>query len=98
MLITSGFVTQSDRGQGLGNTITDVAELQTHLGAMKAHTPEELAAAVARYEQEVWQRGHDVVMQNRENSLAIHDWEALSRSALLVRGVKRDAPWQADDA
>ena len=88
----------TDRGQGLGNAITDVAELQTHLGAMKAHTREELAAAVARYEQEVWQRGHDVVMQNRENSLAIHDWEALSQSALMVRGVKRDAPWQANDA
>ena len=80
----------TDRGQGLGNAITDVAELQTHLRAMKAHTRDELAAAVAKYEKEVWQRGHDVVVQNRENSLAIHDWELLSRSALLVRGVKRD--------
>jgi hypothetical protein len=65
---------------------------------MKAHTREELAAAVGKYEKEVWQRGHDVVLQNRENSLAIHDWELLSKSALMVTGVKRDPPRSAEDA
>ncbi|KAL2257536.1 hypothetical protein VTK26DRAFT_9515 [Humicola hyalothermophila] len=33
------------RGQGLGNAIADVAELQTHLRGMKAHTREELGRA-----------------------------------------------------
>ncbi|SPQ24342.1 9bad8591-60f0-48ac-b62c-9d858c158f63 [Thermothielavioides terrestris] len=67
------------RGQGLGNAITDAAELQTHLRAMKAHTREELTRAVAKYEREVWQRGRDVVAQNRENTLALHDWAQVTR-------------------
>ncbi|KAK4155973.1 hypothetical protein C8A00DRAFT_41448 [Chaetomidium leptoderma] len=69
------------RGQGLGNAITDVAELQTHLGAMKAQTGAELANAVAKYEREVWQRGYDVVMENTENTMAVHDWDKISQSA-----------------
>jgi hypothetical protein len=79
-----------DRGQGLGNAVTDVAELQTHLRGMKAHTREELAKAVGKYEKEVWQRGYEVVVQNRENTMAVHDWETVSQSALVVSGVKKD--------
>ena len=79
-----------DRGQGLGNAITDVAELQTHLRAMKAHTRDELAKAVGEYEKEVWLRGYEVVVQNRENTMALHDWEKVSQSALFVKGVKKD--------
>ncbi|KXX79373.1 FAD-dependent urate hydroxylase [Madurella mycetomatis] len=77
------------RGQGLGNAITDVAELQTHLRAMKTHTRDELAKAVGAYEKEVWARGLDVVIQNRNNSLAVHDWEKATQSALVITGVDR---------
>ncbi|KAK4101186.1 FAD/NAD(P)-binding domain-containing protein [Parathielavia hyrcaniae] len=77
------------RGQGLGNAITDVAELQTHLRAMKAHTRSELAEAIAKYEKEVWQRGYEVVMENRENTLTLHDWDKVSQSMLLVAGLQR---------
>jgi hypothetical protein len=55
---------------------------------MKAHTRDELAKAIAKYEKEVWQRGYDVVMENRENTLSLHDWEKVSQSMLLVAGVK----------
>ncbi|KAK4033463.1 hypothetical protein C8A01DRAFT_40065 [Parachaetomium inaequale] len=85
------------RGQGLGNAITDVAELQTHLRAMKAQTREELAMAVAKYEREVWQRGLNAVVQNRENSLALHNWEKLKQSPLFVVGVHRDPLRQGDE-
>ncbi|GAB1318079.1 FAD-dependent monooxygenase cctM [Madurella fahalii] len=78
------------RGQGLGNAITDVAELQTHLRAMEAHTRDELVKAVGAYEKEVWVRGLDVVMQNRDNTLALHDeWDKTTQSALVVTGVSR---------
>ncbi|KAH6838344.1 hypothetical protein B0I37DRAFT_387560 [Chaetomium sp. MPI-CAGE-AT-0009] len=77
------------RGQGLGNAITDVAEFQTRLRAMKGHTREELALAVGGYEKEVWPRGYDVVMENRDNTLAVHNWEKISQSALLVKGLFR---------
>lgn len=68
-----------------------MAELQTHLRAMRAHTRDELARAVGEYEKEVWARGLDVVMQNRDNTLAVHDWEKTTQSALIVTGVKRDS-------
>jgi hypothetical protein len=57
---------------------------------MKAHTREELARAVAKYEREVWQRGSDVVAQNRENTLALHDWAQVTRSMLVVSGLSKD--------
>lgn len=72
-----------------------MAELQTHLRAMKTHTREELTKAVGEYEKEVWQRGYEVVMQNRENTMAIHDWETVSQSALVVSGLKKDKSLQA---
>ncbi|KAL2130378.1 hypothetical protein VTI74DRAFT_6540 [Chaetomium olivicolor] len=82
------------RGQGLGNAIADVAELQTHLRAMRAHTREELARAVGKYEQDVWKRGYDVVMQNLQNTLDVHDWAKVSQSMLVTTGVGRDRAWE----
>ncbi|KAK4111756.1 FAD/NAD(P)-binding domain-containing protein [Canariomyces notabilis] len=79
------------RGQGLGNAITDVAELQIHLRAMKAHTREELAKAIGKYEQEVWTRGLAAVMENAENTVAVHDWEKVTQSPLVVKGLKKVA-------
>ncbi|KAK3386095.1 hypothetical protein B0H63DRAFT_523416 [Podospora didyma] len=78
------------RGQGLGNAITDVTELQTHLRAMAAHTPAELAKAVRAYEKEVWERGNEVVLQNADNTLAVHDWENITESGLFAAGVVRE--------
>lgn len=79
----------TDRGQGLGNAITDVAEFQGHLRAMKERTPEELARVVAKYEEEVWERGHEVVMENKANTLLLHDWEKILQSPLFTTGVGR---------
>ncbi|KAK4237010.1 hypothetical protein C8A03DRAFT_35049 [Achaetomium macrosporum] len=78
------------RGQGLGNAIADVAELQEHLRAMKAHTREELAKAVDKYEKDVWRRGYDIVMENLENTLALHDWEKVTQSHLVASGLNTD--------
>ncbi|KAK3296637.1 uncharacterized protein B0H64DRAFT_415985 [Chaetomium fimeti] len=86
------------RGQGLGNAVADVTELQTRLRAMKGHTRQELARAVGGYEKEVWKRGYDVVMENRENTLAVHDWENVLRSPLLVKGVARQGSLQGSPA
>jgi hypothetical protein len=80
-----------DRGQGLGNAITDIAELQIHLRAMKAHTREELAKAIGKYEQEVWTRGLAAVMENAENTVAVHDWEKVTQSPLVAKGLKKVA-------
>jgi hypothetical protein len=56
---------------------------------MKAHTRDELAAAVDKYEKEVWPRGHQVVMENKENTEALHDWEKVSHSPIMVSGARR---------
>lgn len=81
-------MTGKDRGQGLGNAITDAAEFQKHIQAMSAHTPEELAKAVRKYEEEVYVRGHETVMGNVENTLAIHDDEKRVHSPIFVRAMK----------
>jgi 2-polyprenyl-6-methoxyphenol hydroxylase-like FAD-dependent oxidoreductase len=62
-----------DRGQGLNNAITDAADFLAHLREMKEHTPEELAAAVKRYEVELWPRGNEAVLASHENTNAVHD-------------------------
>ncbi|KAK0649161.1 hypothetical protein B0T16DRAFT_456598 [Cercophora newfieldiana] len=78
------------RGQGLGNAITDVAELLKRLQEMKSLTPAELAKAVQEYEKEVWPRGHEAVMANLENTIALHNWDMMMQSAAIVSGVKRE--------
>ena len=80
----------ADRGQGLGNAITDVAELLKLLRKMKEHTPAELAKVVQEYEKEVWPRGYEAVMANLENTVALHNWDMLMQSAAIVSGVKRE--------
>ena len=62
-----------DRGQGLNNAITDAADFLVHLRAMKQQTPGELAAAVKRYETELWPRGNEAVLASHENTNAVHD-------------------------
>lgn len=87
---TSLGLTATDRGQGLGNAITDAAELLKLLEDMKEHTPAELARVVQIYEKEVWPRGYEAVMANLENTIAIHNWETVMGSAAIVAGVKRE--------
>jgi len=83
-------LTVSDRGQGLGNAITDVAQLLGRLKEMMEQTPAELARAVQEYEKEVWPRGHEAVMANLENTIFLHNWETVMQSAAIVAGVKRE--------
>lgn len=87
--LVTDVILSSDRGQGLGNAITDVAELQTRLRAMKEHTREELALAVDGYEKEVWKRGYHTVIENRDNTLAVHDWNKISQSPLFLKGTTK---------
>ena len=58
---------------------------------MKSHTPDELAKAVRAYEAELWPRGYGAVMGNLENTLALHDWDAVMKSPIVTGGMKRDA-------
>lgn len=40
----------------------------------------------------MWPRGLEAVMENLENTIAIHDWETLRKSPIFVKGVeKRDS-------
>lgn len=59
---------------------------------MKAHTRDELAAAVEKYEREMWPRGYGVVMENKENTEALHDWQKVSQSPIMVAGTRRHHP------
>ena len=41
LVVGSGVLMREDRGQGLGNAITDAAEIKDRVGKMQAHMPEE---------------------------------------------------------
>lgn len=77
------------RGQGLNNAISDCAELLKQFEAMSERSLGALKEAVARYEKEMWERGHDAVVSSLENSLAVHDWEMLSESPIFREGVTK---------
>ncbi|KAK0631243.1 hypothetical protein B0T14DRAFT_559063 [Immersiella caudata] len=78
------------RGQGLGNAIADAAEMLQHLRSMSEHTPAELAKAVQAYEKGMWPRGREAVEGNLENTLAIHDWDFVMQSPIVVKGLKKE--------
>ena len=84
-----------DRGQGLGNAITDAAELQSHLRAAlcegsSQRTPAQLATAIHEYEKEFWVRGRETVLANSENSNSLHDWETIMKRPLFVGACRRE--------
>ncbi|TAQ87831.1 hypothetical protein B7494_g3836 [Chlorociboria aeruginascens] len=79
------------RGQGLNNAITDAADLLQRLREMKAQTPKELAAAVKKYETELWPRGHEAVVSSLQNTNAIHDWNTMMNSPLMKSGLAKDS-------
>ncbi|EOD51719.1 putative fad binding domain-containing protein [Neofusicoccum parvum UCRNP2] len=78
------------RGQGLNNAILDCDQLVKQIDAMPERSPEALARAVERYEEEMWKRGHEAVMSSLENSMAVHDWETLTQSPLFKAGVQKE--------
>lgn len=57
---------------------------------MKEHTPTELAAAVKRYEADLFPRGKDGVLASNENTNAVHDWATMMDSPLFKDGLKRE--------
>jgi hypothetical protein len=74
----------------LNHAITDTAELLGQLRLMKEHTPAELAAAVKRYEADLFPRGKDGVLASNENTKAVHDWATMMDSPLFKDGLKRE--------
>ena len=81
-----------DRGQGLNNSIHDVAGLAR---ALKANGNDK-AAAVTEYEREMWPRGREAVASGNENSLSTHDWNNLLKSPLFTAGVQQKVANSAD--
>lgn len=59
---------------------------------MKDHSPAELAAAVQRYEKDLWPRGHEAVLSSLENTYAVHDWKLMMSSPLMTGGLAREVP------
>jgi len=58
---------------------------------MKTHTSAELAAAVKRYEADLWPRGNEAVLASMENTNAVHDWKTMLQSPLFTAGLVRAA-------
>lgn len=77
----------SDRGQGVNNAIADAADFLIHLQAMKDNTPEELIAAVKKYEEALVPRGKEAVLASYKNSLLVHDWKTAMESPLFTKGL-----------
>lgn len=90
------------RGQGLNNAILDCRDLMHALADAMATSQDDgggggdgnttattgwQAAAVQKYEEAMWARGHEAVVSNLENSLAVHRWESLAGAAVLRDGV-----------
>jgi hypothetical protein len=73
----------------LNYAITDTAELLQQLRGMKEHTGAELAAAVKRYEVDLFERGREGVIASNENTNAVHDWATMMESPLFKDGLKR---------
>lgn len=63
---------------------------------MKEHTPEELAAAVKRYETALWPRGNEAVLASHENTNAVHDWKTMMQSPLFTSGLARMSKEEQD--
>jgi 2-polyprenyl-6-methoxyphenol hydroxylase-like FAD-dependent oxidoreductase len=88
-----------DRGQGLNNAITDVAELLRHLQNMKEQTLEELRKAILAYEKDLWPRGREAVLDSNKNTNVVHDWSTLTQSPLFTGGMAKEADAvKADEA
>ncbi|CZR67712.1 uncharacterized protein PAC_17611 [Phialocephala subalpina] len=86
------------RGQGLNNAISDAADFLVHLRAMKEQTPEELIAAVKKYEAELVPRGNEAVMASYMNTNAVHDWNTMMQSPLFTEGMAKDKKAEEDAA
>ena len=56
---------------------------------MKDQTHDELAAAVNRYEADLWPRGNEAVLASLENTNAVHDWTTMLQSPLFTAGLVR---------
>ncbi|KAL1967229.1 hypothetical protein VTN77DRAFT_3520 [Rasamsonia byssochlamydoides] len=84
------------RGQGLNNAILDAASLGRQIAQLKDKSVDSLAAAVAAYEKEVWERGKEAVEVSNVNSLSIHNWEQLQNSPLFTAGLKQKAEKKTD--
>lgn len=75
------------RGQGLNNAATDAAKLCDAIsGHAKKGVPME--EALAKYEKEIVERGHQAVMDNYHNSLMLHDWEKMREAQIYKSGFR----------
>lgn len=63
---------------------------------MKEQTPSELAAAVQRYETELWPRGNEAVLASSENTNAVHDWKTMMSSPLFTSGLAKEGDKDAE--
>lgn len=57
---------------------------------MENQSPKELAAAVTRYESDLWPRGNEAVLASLENTNAVHDWSTMMQSPLFTGGLAKD--------
>lgn len=48
-----------------------------------------MAAAVKRYEVELWPRGNEAVLASHENTNAVHDWSTMMQSPLFTGGLAK---------
>lgn len=69
--------------------VTDTAELLQQLSSMTEHSAAELAAAVKRYEADLFPRGREGVIASSENSNVVHDWTTIMASPLFTDGFKK---------
>lgn len=85
------------RGQGLNNAILDCRDLVKEIflareeprggKRLDGQQQQALQDAVKRYEVSMWERGHEAVLSNLENSIAVHDWDLLMKSPIMRAGV-----------
>lgn len=85
------------RGQGLNNAILDCRDFVREIEeTVPSHRADDQGArdkafkeAVERYEVNMWERGHDAVLSNLENSIAVHDWATLMKAPIMRHGVTK---------
>ncbi|KAL3458147.1 hypothetical protein BJX64DRAFT_292412 [Aspergillus heterothallicus] len=76
------------RGQGLNIGLEDASDLAAELATI-ASNPEELVAAVQRYEKSMLERAHREFPLSEKSAIAAHDWKRIHEHPILRMGLDR---------
>ncbi|KAF5361511.1 hypothetical protein D9758_006216 [Tetrapyrgos nigripes] len=79
------------RGQGLNNAINDAYSMKRALQDHHLSDSDSFSEALKVYEEDVCERGRKAVLSSAENSIMLHDWKQITKSAVFKYGIEPSA-------